>query len=133
MTEQTSDKNGLEQQVGYPDGIEAHISHKEAVQTVKNDSPDGIESFIAALGMQKPVSNSVAISLFETIVKNSDASDAKAIADTMRLSNWEALLSPGEDLSTIAKHAADFLASPPGIEVFNFFIKTFAKTTDSMF
>ena len=61
------------------------------------------------------------------------SSDSSQLADQMRDDGWEADLSDGETLAVVADDALAYLATHEGIALFNFFVRTFARTSGTMF
>lgn len=107
---------------GYPPHRETHVSE---------DEPQ-LAAFISALGMQRPVPADKAALLLGHIVKDQMSSDAASIADQMRTDHWENDLSDGETLNVLAERAFSHLGTHEGINLFNFFAKTVAKTSPPM-
>lgn len=83
--------------------------------------------------MRTPISTDKAASLLEHMVKQQMSSDTSQIADQMRHDGWEESLSDGETLTLLAGRALAYLATHEGIALFNFFVKTFARTSGTMF
>ena len=133
MSEHTKEADNTETAGGYSSQVDPHLSHEEARQELSNDSAESIQHFIDALAMQDPVSQATALALLEALLKETTTGGAGEIGNTMRMMEWEKLMSGGESLPLIAGRAADFLNTHPGLEVFNFFVKTLSKTSDSMY
>jgi hypothetical protein len=132
MTDHTNDQDNTENSLGYSGQVDPHLSHTEADQMLRNDQAEGIQNFIDALEMKNQVSQATALSLLKTLVKETMTSNAEKIADAMRMLEWDKLTAGGDDLSVIASRAANFFDTQPGLEVFNFVVKTLSKTSDSM-
>ena len=112
---------------------EAHLSNDEAVDITHHDDKPELAAFVAALGMQNSVSTDRAAFLLEHMIKEQMSSDTETLASQMRADGWEAKLLEGESLTDVAARALAFLATPEGEQLFNFFVKTFAKTSGQMF
>lgn len=108
-------------------------THSEAVRITHLEERSELAVFVAALGMQKPVSTDKIAFLLEHILTEQMSADTTSIASQMRNDNWENDLSDGETLETVAHRALAFLGTHEGIALFNFFTKTFAKTSGTMF
>ncbi len=122
------------QSIATPPGeAQPHLSHAKARAIALDDNDEQLQQFIAALGMQRPVSPTQAARLMEEVIKGSMSSNIDLLADQMRLDGWEAALSPGETLLQLAARAHGYLESGEGVELFNLFSKTFARTTGEMF
>jgi hypothetical protein len=122
------------QSIATPPGeAQAHLSHAKARALALDDNDEQLQQFIAALGMQRPVSPAQAARLMEEVIKGSMSANIDLLADQMRLDGWEAALSPGETLLQLAARANAYLESGEGVELFNLFSKTFARTTGEMF
>lgn len=109
------------------------LSHAKARALAVDDNDEQLQNFIAALGMQQPVSAEQAARLLEDVIKGSMSANVDLLADQMRLGGWEAALAPGESLPQLAARANAYLESSEGVELFNLFSKTFARTTGEMF
>jgi hypothetical protein len=83
--------------------------------------------------MQRSVTSNQAARLLEHIIKDSTSATVALIEGQMRTDHWEKDLSDGETLPEIAERAQLFLETPAGVQLFNFFAKTFARTTGEMF
>jgi hypothetical protein len=112
---------------------EAHLSHKDAKLIARYEAAPELAGFVAALGMQRPVTSNRAARLLEHIIKETLSSTAAQIEIQMRNDHWDKDLSDGETLPVLAQRVQLFLESPPGVELFNFFTKIFARTTGEMF
>jgi hypothetical protein len=112
---------------------QAHTSEQEAVRITRQEDIPELVEFILALEMNKPVSTDQAARLFKHMVKLQTASDAVLIADQMCADGWEACLSEGETLATLADRVSAYLATHAGISLFNFFVLTFARTSGNMY
>lgn len=109
------------------------LSDVEAHAIVLDDNDEQLQGFIRALGMAHPVEAARAARLLEDVIKGSMSANIDLMADQMRLDGWEAALSPGETLDALATRAHAYLESQQGVELFNLFSKTFARTTGEMF
>ncbi len=110
-----------------------HISDHAAARITRREGDPELSAFVAALTMVRPVSADKAALLLEHVIKESMSANIALLEGQMRTDGWDADLSAGETLATVAERAAFFLESPDGIRLFNFFAKTFAKTTGEMF
>jgi hypothetical protein len=121
------------QSMGYPANIDPHLSRQEAVNALRSGAPREVNLFIEALQMQNPVPYEAAAKFLALSVKDGLPPDSTGLADNMRQQDWEQYLSSGEDLQVIGERAETFLRTEDGISLINFFIKTIAKTNDSIF
>lgn len=110
-----------------------HLSDNAATRITRREGEPELSAFVAALNMVRPVSTDKAALLLEHIIKESMSADIALLEGQMRTDHWEAGLSDGETLAELAQRAHSFLETPEGIHLFNFFAKTFAKTTGEMF
>jgi len=114
-------------------GDDAHLTDVQAKAIVLEDNDEQLQGFIAALGMARPIDADQAGRLLENVIKGAMSANIDRLADQMRLDGWDAALSPGETLDALASRANAYLESPQGLELFNLFSKTFARTTGEMF
>jgi hypothetical protein len=110
-----------------------HISDNAATRITRREGDPELSAFVAALNMLRPVSAAKAALLLEHVIKETMSANIALLEGQMRTDGWNADLSPGETLRVLAERAALFLESPDGIRLFNFFAKTFARTTGEMF
>jgi hypothetical protein len=110
-----------------------HLSDNAATRITRREGEEELSAFVAALNMVRPVSTDKAALLLEHVIKESMSANIALLEGQMRTDGWEADLSAGETLAVLAERAALFLENPEGIRLFNFFAKTFAKTTGEMF
>lgn len=110
-----------------------HISDHAATRITRREGDEELTAFVAALNMLRPVSTDKAALLLEHVIKESMSANIDLLEGQMRTDGWDADLTPGETLALLAERAANFLESPEGIRLFNFFARTFAKTTGEMF
>jgi hypothetical protein len=116
------------------DGQDAtHLSDREAKSITRNEAEPELAGFVAALTMQRPVSSSKAALLLENVIKETMSANVALLEGQMRTDHWEDELSNGETLAILAERAQLFLETPEGIRLFNFFARTFAKTSGEMF
>jgi hypothetical protein len=120
-------------EAGYSIEIDVHLSNEEARRITHDKFKAELVEFVSALDMTNPVSTDKAATLLEHIIKEQMSADSKLIADQMHLDQWEDALSNGEHLGVLAKRACSFFATDEGIELHNFFVKTLAKTTKSIY
>lgn len=116
-----------------PDDDKAHLTKGEAKDTVRDEGNSELAAFVAALQMRRPVSNDKAAQLLEHVIKETMSAAVGWLEGQMRADHWEEFLSDGETLTLLAQRAHRYLESNPGVELFNLFAKTFAKTTGEMF
>ncbi|MDB5936437.1 MAG: hypothetical protein JWQ01_3781 [Massilia sp.] len=112
---------------------ETRLSNDEALNITHDEDKPELAAFVSALGMRKPVSTDQAAFLLEHMIKEQMSADTNEIALQMRTDHWENNLSEGESLEEVAHRAFVFLSTPEGDRLFNFFVKTFAKTSGQMF
>lgn len=110
-----------------------HISDNAATRITRREGEPELSAFVAALNMVRPASTDKAAQLLEHIIKESMSADIALLEGQMRADHWEDDLADGETLAELAERAHWFLETPEGIRLFNFFAKTFAKTTGEMF
>jgi hypothetical protein len=116
------------------DGKDApHLSDREAKSITRNEAQPELAGFVAALTMQRPVSSSKAALLLENVIKETMSANVALLEGQMRTDHWDEDLSSGETLEILAERAQLFLETPEGIRLFNFFAKTFAKTSGEMY
>lgn len=118
---------------GQPSTSQGHTSEQEAVRITQQDDVPELVEFVLALKMAKPISTDQAARLLKHLVKHQMASDSTQIADQMRDDGWEPGLSDGETLDVLADRALAYISTHEGIALFNFFVRTFARTSGSMF
>ncbi len=111
----------------------ARLSTAEAKDSAREDNDQQLQNFIAALGMQRPVDPAKAARLLEHVIKEAMSANVDWLEGQMRADGWEAALAPGEKLVDIAMRANAYLESDEGLELFNLFTKTFARTTGEIF
>lgn len=111
----------------------AHLSEEEAIRITQQEDIPELRKFVLALEMVMPTSTDKAATLLMHMVKEQMSMDAGLIADQMRNDHWDADLPKGADLMLLANRALAHLATHEGIELFNFFVKTFAKTSGSIY
>lgn len=117
-----------------PAGDEAaHLSDKDAALIARYEGAPELAAFVAALYMQRPVTSNKAARLLEHVIKETMSATVALIEGQMRTDYWDKDLSDGETLAILAERAHAYLESPAGVQLFNLFAKTFAKTTGEMF
>lgn len=114
-------------------GDKAHLSKTEAKEIVRDENDVELAAFVAALQMKRPVTSAKAAQLLEHVIKESMSATVAWLEGQMRQDRWDEFLSDGETLAMLAERANAYLESPEGVELFNIFTKTFAKTTGEMF
>jgi hypothetical protein len=112
---------------------ETHLSDREATRITRHEVEPELAAFVSALTMQRPVSPIKAALLLEHVIKETMSANVALMEGQMRVDQWEKDLSDGETLTIVAERAQLFLETPEGIQLFNFFAKTFAKTSGEMF
>jgi hypothetical protein len=118
---------------GQPVPAPGHITDRTATRLTRRACDPELAAFIAALTMQCPVSADQAAQLLEHVIKETMSATTSLLENQMRLDHWENALSDGETLGLLAERAQLFLESPEGVRLFNFFAKTYAKTSGEMF
>ncbi|MDB5756459.1 MAG: hypothetical protein JWR56_2887 [Massilia sp.] len=116
-----------------PGDEETHLSDRDAKLIARYEGAPALAGFVAALNMQRPVTSNKAARLLEHLIKETMSATTGLIEGQMRIDHWEKDLSDGEVLPLLAERAQLFLDTPEGVQLFNFFAKTFAKTTGEMF
>lgn len=116
-----------------PVAAPGHITDHAATHITRRDGDAELEAFVAALAMQRPVTTDQAAQLLEHIIKETMSATTSLLENQMRLDQWEAALADGETLGQLAERAQQFLETPDGVRLFNFFAKTYAKTAGEMF
>jgi hypothetical protein len=116
-----------------PEDDKAHLTNGEAQELARDEGDDEIAAFVAALQMQRPVSTDKAAQLLEHVIKETMSATVSWLEGQMRNDRWDEFLGQGETLTLLAQRANKYLESAEGVELFNLFTKTFAKTTGEMF
>lgn len=111
----------------------AHISDDAANRITRHECKAELAAFVDALIMQRPVSVEKVAQLLEHSMKDAMTANTSLIEDQMRLDHWDSDLGNGETLDELASRAQRFLETPEGVRLYNFFAKTYAKTTGEMF
>lgn len=112
---------------------DAHLSNKDAALIARYEGAPELAAFVAALGMQRPVTSNQAARLIEHVIKETMSATVALIEGQMRTDHWDKDLSDGETLAMLAERANAYFDTPAGVQLFNLFAKTFAKTTGEMF
>jgi hypothetical protein len=128
-----NDSNSNSAHVDQSGNSQDRTSEQEAVRITQQDDVPELVEFVLVLKMKRPVSTDKAARLLKHMVKQQMASNSSQIADRMRDDGWETDLSEGETLAFLADRVLAYLATHEGIALFNFFVKTFAKTNGEMF
>ena len=108
--------------------ISDHTSEAEAVRITQEEDVPELVDFIVALKMRRPISTEMAARLLTHIVMQQRSTEASEIADKMESDNWAAIFSDGETAPILAERVLAYLATNDGIALFNFFVKTFARS-----
>lgn len=116
-----------------PDDDKAHLTRSEAKEITRGEGDTELAAFVAALQMRRPVSTDKAALLLEHVIKETMSATVGWLEGQMRADHWDQFLSDGETLTDVAQRAHKYLESNQGVELFNLFAKTFAKTTGEMF
>ena len=111
----------------------AHLTGQEAKAITRDEGDQELAEFIAALQMRHPVSSEKAAQLLEHVIKETMSATVAWLEGQMRDDHWDQFLSEGETLTLLAQRANKYLESAEGVELFNLFTKTFARTTGEMF
>jgi hypothetical protein len=112
---------------------QAHISDHAANRITRYECKAELAAFGDALNMQRPVAVEKVAMLLEHSMKDAMTANTSLIEDQMRLDRWDSDLGNGETLEELASRAQRFLETPEGVRLYNFFAKTYAKTTGEMF
>jgi hypothetical protein len=112
---------------------QAHISDRAANRITRHECKAELAAFVAALIMERPVAVEKVAQLLEHCMKDAMTANTSLIEDQMRLDHWDSDLGNGETLEELASRAQRFLETPEGVHLYNFFAKTYAKTTGEMF
>lgn len=110
-----------------------HLSDLAAERITRNEGEAELAAFVTALTMQRPATTAKAAQLLEHVIKETMSSTTALLEDQMRQDGWQAELAVGETLAELAERAQCFLESPDGVRLYNFFAKTFARTSGEMF
>lgn len=111
----------------------AHLSDPQAEQLARDGNDQQLQAFIQALAMKNPVDPDKAARLLEHVIKEAMSANIDWLQGQMLEDGWEASLAPGENLIDIATRANNYLESEQGLELFNLFTKSFARTTGEIF
>lgn len=111
----------------------AHIGGDVAERITRDECQAELAAFVNALGMQRPVPVEKVAHLLERSMKDAMSANASLIEDQMRLDQWDGDLSNGETLGDLANRALRFLDTAEGVRLYNFFAKTYARTTGEIF
>jgi hypothetical protein len=117
----------------YPDVMDSELTESEAEALARGECQARLREFIAALKMQRPVSDDKAAILLKHIVKNQMADDASLIAGQMRLDHWELGLANGDNPAVLAERACAFLNSTEGATLYDCFSKVFSRSGERTF
>jgi hypothetical protein len=112
---------------------QAHISDHAANRITRHECKAELAAFVDALVMERPVAVEKVAQLLEHSMKDAMTANISLIEDQMRLDDWDSDLGNGETLEELASRAQRFLETPEGVRLYNFFTKTYAKTTGEMF
>lgn len=116
-----------------PGAGQAHISDGVANRITRHECDAELAAFVDALGMRRPVPVEKVAELLEHSMKDAMSANASLIEDQMRLDHWDGDLGSGETLGELASRALHFLETPEGLRLYNFFAKTYARTTGEIF
>jgi hypothetical protein len=116
-----------------PGAGQAHISDHAANRITRHECDAELAAFVDALTMQRPVPIEKVAQLLEHSMKDAMSANASLIENQMRLDHWDADLGNGETLGELASRAVHFLDTPQGVRLYNFFAKTYARTTGEIF
>jgi hypothetical protein len=117
--------------LGYPSDLDNHLTQQEASCILHTEAKEKIRHFIHALNLKNPVSEDDAATLLMNVAKQTLPPGSEEMAVQMRLNNWDRYMDEPE-LQQAARNAQNFLQSPEGIELGNFFVKTVAKAESNM-
>lgn len=124
-------KTSHREDLGYPSSLDNHLTQQEASCILHTEAREQIHRFVQALNLTTPVSDDDAASLLMNIAKQTLPPGTDEMAVRMRINNWDRCMSE-EELQKAAKNAHEFLQSPEGIKLGNFFVKTMAKADHYM-
>ena len=116
-----------------PRADQAHISNDDATRISRHACHAELAAFVDALTMQHPVSAEKMAQLLEHSMKDAMSASASLIENQMRLDHWDSDLGKGETLGELANRALHFLETPEGVRLYNFFARTYARTTGEVF
>ena len=116
-----------------PRAEQTHISDDTASRTTRHECHAELVGFVDALTMQHPVPVEKAAQLLEHSMKDAMTATTSLIENQMRLDHWDSDLGKGETLGELADRAQGFLETPEGVRLYNFFAKTYARTTGEIF
>jgi hypothetical protein len=117
--------------LGYPSDLDNHLTQQEASCILHTEAKEQIRHFVHALNLKNPVSDDDAATLLMNIAKQTLPPGSEEMAAQMRINNWDRYMDEPE-LQQAARNAQNFLQSPEGIELGNFFVKTVAKAESYM-
>jgi hypothetical protein len=112
---------------------QAHLSDHAADRITRHECKAELAAFVDALVMERPVSVEKVARLLEHSMKDAMTANTSLIEDQMRLDDWASDLGNGETLEAVASRAQRFLETPQGVHLYNFFAKTYARTSGEMF
>lgn len=110
-----------------------HLTESQAEHLSRDGHDQQLQAFIQALAMKNPVDPDKAARLLEHVIKEAMSANIDWLQGQMLEDGWEASLAPGENLIDIATRANNYLESEQGLELFNLFTKSFARTTGEIF
>jgi len=117
----------------YSNSMESHLSARQANKEIKAHTDQDIDALIEALDMQKSVSRTRMIELVESLVKETITDDAEATAKAMQAQGWEADLSAGENLQSLASRLTAYLSGESGVHLLNQLTHFIAKTAGRLY
>jgi hypothetical protein len=117
--------------LGYPSEFDNHLTQQEASCILHTEAREKIRHFVQAMDLKTPISDDDAATLLMNIAKHTLPPGSEEMAVQMRINNWDQFMSE-QELKEAARNAQNFLQSPEGIELGNFFVKTMAKANDYM-
>ena len=115
------------------EAIKSPISQAQAVDATHGQARAELVQFAEELGLPATVSVDKLATLLEHLVKQQTSADSSMIRDQMVRDGWDHALGGSVSVETIAARITTFLASEKGIELFNFFVKIFARTTSKIY
>lgn len=113
--------------------VDDPASRARALDRLRAEHRDGLRAFAGVLGLRDAVADDDALRLLATISRDALVEQPDAIADRMSLWGWDRRLAPGEDLRGVGRRAADWLATPEGLALFNALTRELATIDASMF
>jgi hypothetical protein len=113
--------------------VKTPLSEACAVDATHQQARSELALFTEALALPVSMSTDKVALLLEHVIKEQTSSDSSLIRDQMIRDGWEKEGIDATLIETIAQRASAYLATDKGIKLFNFFVKTYARTSPKMF